>query len=46
MPLWQTQVPAENLKRLMDGLTLAEVVKGAPVSKPEVFAGFMGGEGI
>jgi Rrf2 family protein len=31
---------------LMDGLTLAEVVKGAPVSKPEVLAGFMGGEGI
>jgi Rrf2 family protein len=32
---------------LMDHATLADVSKGAPVSKPEVFApGFMGGEGI
>jgi Rrf2 family protein len=31
---------------LMDGLTLAEVVKGSPVAKPEVFGGFTEGEGI
>jgi Rrf2 family protein len=31
---------------VMDRSTLAEVAKGAPVSKREVLAGFMGGEGI
>ncbi|MGH7976821.1 MAG: RrF2 family transcriptional regulator [Limisphaerales bacterium] len=31
---------------LMDKATLAEVAKGAPVSKREVSAGFIGGEGI
>jgi Rrf2 family protein len=31
---------------LMDKATLAEVAKGAPVSKREVAAGFIGGEGI
>jgi Rrf2 family protein len=32
---------------LMDGLTLADVVRGAPVTKPEVFAPeFTAGEGI
>lgn len=32
---------------LMDRATLADVARGAPVSKPEVFAeGFAGGEGI
>jgi Rrf2 family protein len=35
------------LAQLMDGLTLADVAKGPPVSKPEVLAtGFSGGEGI
>jgi len=31
---------------LMDKATLAEVAKGAPVSKREVSVGFVGGEGI
>lgn len=31
---------------LMDKATLAEVVKGAPVSKREISTGFIGGEGI
>jgi Rrf2 family protein len=31
---------------VMDRSTLAEVAKGAPVSKREVWAGFTGGEGI
>lgn len=31
---------------LMDRSTLADVAKGAPLSKQEVSAGFMGGEGI
>jgi Rrf2 family protein len=31
---------------LMDKATLAEVAKGAPVTKREVSAGFIGGEGI
>ena len=31
---------------LMDKATLAEVAKGAPVSKREVSTGFIGGEGI
>jgi Rrf2 family protein len=31
---------------VMDRATLAEVAKGAPVSKQEIYAGFMGGEGI
>ncbi len=31
---------------LMDRTTLAEVAKGLPVSKKEVSAGFIGGEGI
>jgi Rrf2 family protein len=31
---------------LMDGATLSEVVKHTPVTKREVSAGFMGGEGI
>ena len=31
---------------LMDKATLAEVAKGAPVSKREVATGFIGGEGI
>ena len=31
---------------LMDRATLAEVAKGAPVSKREVSTGFIGGEGI
>jgi Rrf2 family protein len=35
------------IANLMDRATLAEVAKGAPVSRPEVLAvGFMGGEGI
>ena len=35
------------LANLMDHTTLADVAKGTPVSKPEVFApGFMEGEGI
>jgi len=31
---------------VMDRSTLADVAKGAPVSKREVWAGFIGGEGI
>ncbi len=31
---------------VMDRSTLAEVARGAPVSKHEVWAGFIGGEGI
>lgn len=31
---------------VMDRSTLAEVAKGAPVSRQEVWAGFIGGEGI
>ncbi len=31
---------------LMEHATLAEVSKGAPVSKQEISAGFIGGEGI
>jgi Rrf2 family protein len=31
---------------VMDRSTLAEVAKGAPVSRSEVWAGFIGGEGI
>ena len=31
---------------LMERATLAEVVKGAPLSKQEIFSGFIGGEGI
>lgn len=31
---------------VMDRSTLAEVAKGAPVSRREVWAGFIGGEGI
>ena len=31
---------------LMDRATLAEVAKGTPVSKHEISAGFIGGEGI
>jgi DNA-binding IscR family transcriptional regulator len=31
---------------LMDRATLAELARGAPVSKQEVSAGFTGGEGI
>jgi Rrf2 family protein len=31
---------------LMDRATLAEVAKGLPLTKAEVFAGFIGGEGI
>jgi len=31
---------------LMDRSSLAEIAKGRPVSKHEVFAGFIGGEGI
>ncbi|MGA2281569.1 MAG: Rrf2 family transcriptional regulator [Verrucomicrobiota bacterium] len=31
---------------LMEHATLAEVAKGAPVSKQEISAGFIGGEGI
>ena len=31
---------------LMDHATLAQVAKGPPVTKPEVFSGFIGGEGI
>lgn len=31
---------------LMDNSTLAEVFKGAPVSRQEISAGFVGGEGI
>jgi DNA-binding IscR family transcriptional regulator len=31
---------------LMDRTTLADVAKGLPVTKLEVSAGFMGGEGI
>lgn len=34
------------LAGLMDRATLADVAKGAPVSKREVSAGFIGGEGI
>ena len=30
----------------MDRATLADVAKGQPVSKQEVSAGFIGGEGI
>jgi len=30
----------------MDHATLAEVAKGAPVSKQEIARGFIGGEGI
>jgi hypothetical protein len=30
----------------MDRATLAEVAKGAPVSRREVSTGFIGGEGI
>ncbi len=32
--------------QLMDRATLAEVSRGAPVSKQEISSGFMGGEGI
>jgi Rrf2 family protein len=31
---------------VMDRATLAEVAKGAPVLKHEIYSGFMGGEGI
>ena len=31
---------------LMDKATLAEVAKGLPLAKHEIFAGFVGGEGI
>ncbi len=31
---------------LMDRATLAEIAKGLPVSKQEISAGFIGGEGI
>ena len=31
---------------LMERATLAEVAKGAPLSKQEIFSGFIGGEGI
>ena len=31
---------------LMERATLAEVAKGAPLSRQEIFSGFMGGEGI
>lgn len=31
---------------LMDRATLADVAKGSPLTKQEVYAGFMGGEGI
>ena len=31
---------------LMDRLSLADVAKGNPLSQKELFAGFMGGEGI
>jgi DNA-binding IscR family transcriptional regulator len=31
---------------LMGRATLAEVAKGAPMSRQEIFSGFMGGEGI
>jgi hypothetical protein len=31
---------------LMDRSTLSDVAKGAPVSRQEISAGFIGGEGI
>jgi DNA-binding IscR family transcriptional regulator len=31
---------------LMEHATLAEIARGAPVSKQEITAGFIGGEGI